>query len=193
MGDDLNLLDTFDALRDERDESLAAPAHVFVVVVRAVNGEIVRAGALAVDRKLAGGPDAGADAGAGHAPDLRRGRDPRGPQSPGIEAAGARPWQQPKHPPLGIGPPRGVNLIGQSAAVIRGRRCRRLRRRSWGRRRRRSSDSGRRRWRLRPKNYVRRSRDGLVEPDLHLIGGPHKIETLFCRLDLVQTEWQKVD
>src|SRR5262249_32484214 len=48
-------------------------------------------------------------------------------------------------------------------------------------------------WRLRPKNYVRRSRDGLVEPDLHLIGGPHESETLFCRLDFVQTEWQKVD
>src|SRR5262249_59167370 len=94
MGDDLNLLDTFNSLRDERDESLAAHAHVLVVVVRAVNGEIVRAGAQAVDRKLAGGPDAGADAGAGHAPDLRRGRGAGGQLSQILDETDARQRQQ---------------------------------------------------------------------------------------------------
>src|SRR5262245_30911503 len=59
---DLNFFDTFDALRDQRDEALAANPHVFVVIVRTIDGEIVGPGALTVDRKLSRGPDSRANA-----------------------------------------------------------------------------------------------------------------------------------
>jgi hypothetical protein len=87
---DREVLDRLQRLRHERDEALTAHAHVRVVVVRAVHGEVVRAGAHPVDGELPGRADAVADAGAARSGRVGRRRDTRREQRELVEAAHLR-------------------------------------------------------------------------------------------------------
>src|ERR1044072_2764768 len=74
QGDHLKFSDRFNRLWNQRKKALAAYADVFVVVIRAIHREIVRARAQAVNSELASRTDAGAHAWSSHAAQCLRRR-----------------------------------------------------------------------------------------------------------------------
>src|SRR5436309_148843 len=74
---DVKLLDALDGLWNRGSKSLPAHTNILIIIIRAIDRVIISASTLAIDGKLPGAADAGADAWATRADSLRRRGNPR--------------------------------------------------------------------------------------------------------------------